>query len=99
MKQIHWITPNGEEILEPTDTAPTLEAMQKYVEGDIEVVNCLFHGKPTQMIVNDVGMINHQALNWKATSVYHCNWIHREGKIPDSPICGKAILLEELPLD
>lgn len=99
MKQIHWIAANGEVTIEERGTPPTLEAMQTYVEGHIEVVSVLFGGEPHQMIVNDEGMIKHMPLNWKATSVYHCNWISKEGKIPDSPICGPAILLEGIRLD
>jgi len=99
MKQILWIASNGEVTTQEAEMPPTLEAMQAYVEGNIEVVNVLFHNAPHQMIVNEEGMIRHMPLNWKATSIYHCNWITREGKIPDAPICGPAILLQGIKLD
>ncbi len=99
MKQILWITPAGEVHTEKTSIAPTLEAMKAYVEGNIEVVSVLFHGEHHQMIVNEDGLSKQLPLNWKATSIYHCNWITREGKIPDAPIVGPAILLQGIKLD
>jgi len=97
-KRIHWIPAMGPHSIEETEVPPTLEAMQGYVEGNIELVNVPFKDEPTQMIVNDEGGIRKMPINVKATSLYHANSI-KKGDIPDWFIHGPAILLEGIRLD
>ena len=81
-----------------TDTPPTLEKMQKFVEGNIELVNVLFNGEPHHMIVNGEGAIHKMMINFRATSLYHYASIGR-GQLPDWPISGPAILLDGVELE
>jgi len=66
------IKSNGEEInvLPQNKTDFTLEELQKYVGGLIEIVRTK-DGKP--MIINEEGKINDLPVNQKATAIYPYN--------------------------
>ena len=66
------IKSNGEEknVLPQNKTDFTLEELQKYVGGLIEIVRTK-DGKP--MIINEEGKINDLPVNQKATAIYPYN--------------------------
>ncbi len=60
---------------------PTLEEMQAWVGGYIEVVRVSFEGKKVPMVVNEEGLIHRLPINYQA------------GRIAGSPIVGDVFIL------
>lgn len=98
-KRIHWIAVNGQISVTDATVPPTLEEMQEYVDGYIEVVAVLFNDGPQQMIINEEGALKQLRINLHATSVYHAAPIVQKGQIPNQVIYGNAILLDNMRLD
>jgi len=93
---IHYIPATGPIITEKATVAPSLEDMQKYVDGFVEVVHILFKDKKMQMIVNEEGLIRQLPFNWRATIAYGAASITQRGEFPRSPILGNAVIFEDL---
>jgi hypothetical protein len=71
-----------------TDKKPTLEELQKLVDGFIEVVrNITYEGKPAVMIVDEEGHCKYKPWNDTATKLYH---VHH---ITTHPIAGDVVIL------
>jgi hypothetical protein len=87
----------GETTMHLFDKEPSLQWMQETIGcRAVEFINVFFHGEYRRMIVDDEGLWQQPCIiNVRATSVYHCNWIVHEGKIPDAPVVGKALLVVE----
>jgi len=79
---IHYVEPTGDITTEKAEKPPSLEDMQKYVGGFIEVVHVMWNQKRTQMIVNEEGLILKLPGNWKASCVYSAHAITQHGQIP-----------------
>jgi len=97
---IEWI--NADDGTVTTDKAfepPSLEQLQDYVGGFIEVVNVLVDGQATQMVVNDEGLIRDMPVNVLASKHYATYALQELRCYPPTPICGNAVLLRGLVLD
>ncbi|WP_455363576.1 hypothetical protein [[Eubacterium] cellulosolvens] len=92
---------DGETTEHLMDKEPSLQWMQETIGCRVvEFINVWFHGEYRKMIVDEEGLWKQPCIiNFRATSVYHCNWIHHEGKIPDAPVVGKALLFLEGDLE
>lgn len=96
---IEYLGTDGTVTIVQQETAPSLEEMQKYVGGYIEVVNVLVDGKPMQMIVNEEGLIQELPVNVIASKHYATIGLMHYRSFPPTPICGNAILLRGIQLD
>ena len=84
------------------ELAGSLEELQEYVGGFIELVRVLGPSHtPEQMIVNEEGHLENLELNQVATDHYHRLTLKTRGFRPGHPIVGPAVLLEgsEVHLD
>lgn len=104
MGTIHWISVDGSERTEQSAKWPSLEALNKFVGGYIEVVRVLYKKKPTTMIVNEQGATNWQPgyplpVNKAATEIYHAFTISRGLPAPEAKIHGAAVILEGIADD
>ena len=93
MGKIIILKTDGTDEQKTANESPTLEQLQEIVDGYIELVNVFFGGKYEQMIVNEEGRLNGLPFNYRATSVYHCNYITHKGEVPYDPIVGNAVIL------
>ncbi len=62
------------------DRSPTLQELQDWVKGPIEVLHLNFHGRVMQMVVNEEGYIQRLPPNYLATTLY------------GQRICGPVVL-------
>lgn len=92
-------------IIEPLQTtmqvieeSPSLEELQKLVGGYIEVVNVIFNGNSSQMIINEEGKLNVLPYNAIATKILQ-QTAKNKGYINLDYIVGTAIILEGIRLD
>ncbi len=67
----HWIHPSGSVVIRDEEGTPDWGEMQKYVGGDLEIVNVLFLKKACHMLVHDEGMVIGLPKNPKATEIYY----------------------------
>ena len=93
-KRIHRIWPDGRHEIEEAEELPAFEDMQKFVEGWVERVKVLYEGKPTNMVVNEEGLLKGMELNSKATEIYHAATLARGLPRPEAVIVGPAMLFE-----
>lgn len=70
MGYIHYFDTEGNESIEDAREPLSLEEMQAYVGGYIELVHVLYKDKPTYMVVHDEGRILGLPINEKATDIY-----------------------------
>jgi hypothetical protein len=97
---IEWIhAVDGTVTSTEAKSPPSLEELQKYVEGYIEVVNVLVDDEPTQMIVNEEGLLRRLPVNVTASKHYATYALKEMRCFPPTPICGNAVLLRGLMLD
>ena len=73
---------------EDADHPPTLEEMQEFVGGYIEITRVWWQGKWAQMIVNEEGLLKRLPVNEFASLKHECD-----------VIVGNALILEDLELD
>lgn len=66
-----WIRPDGTEEHHDTPGEPSLDEMQKFVGGFIELVTVLYKGKKCHMIVNENGIAEGLPVNETATEIYY----------------------------
>ena len=98
--RIEWLhAGNGTVIAEPATVAPSLQDMQDYVNGYIEVVHVMVDDKACQMIVNEEGLRMKLPVNVVASKHYATFALKEHGMFPPAPIFGNAILLVGLVLD
>ncbi len=109
---VHVLKPGGEEQTWPASTLPERDALMELVEGHLEYVKVLYKGKPTYMVVNDVGALTGPGgtpplpINWDATEIYHAATLKRAELGEDiscfGPRCdwpkihGVAVVLENI---
>lgn len=96
---IIWIPLDGDMITEKAVKPPSLERLQQYVGGFVEIVSVFVGAERRQMIVNEEGSLVMLPVNPWATSIYHCHSIAVKGEIPRPLIHGNAVLLINLQLD
>ncbi len=66
-----WIQPDGSEEQHDTPEAPMWSEMQRYVGGNLEIVNVLYKGKKCHMLVHEEGMLVPLPKNPVATEIYY----------------------------
>lgn len=87
-KKAILIKVDGTETEISTAKKPTLEELQKFVGGFIEVVHAIpYEGRIAEMIVDEEGHCKHKPWNEKATKLYHAN------HITNHPIAGDVVIL------
>lgn len=79
--------------------APSLEVLQNFVGGYIEVVNVLVDDEPAQMIVNEDGFQKELPVNVAASKHYATYALKELRCFPPTPIVGNAVLLRGVALD
>ena len=100
MSTIEWINAvDGTVTSNEAAEAPSLQELQDYVDGYIEVVNVLVDDEPMQMIVNEMGLVNQLPVNVLASKHYATYSLKEFRNFPPTPICGNAVLLRGLQLD
>jgi hypothetical protein len=103
--KIHWLRADGGEVIEPADSVPARQALQKFVEGGIEFVWVLYKERRTCMVVNELGA-NHTEersplpVNLAASTIYAAASRRRNAPPSGIPrIHGNAVLLENIQVD
>lgn len=94
------IQPNGEETVTEIEHRPTLDQMRDLIGGGyVELVRVLWEDKPTQMFVDEEGLIKALPYNARATEIYmNATRQGQSGMPPDSPaqpIAGIAVLYDK----
>ena len=95
---IIYFNTNGDIRTIITSTTPTLEEMQRYVEGYIEVHSAQYAHQTVRLVMNEEALLKKMDINWRATAVYHAQFIIA-GKIPEQPLRGPVMMLVKLSLD
>lgn len=97
---IEWLhAENGTVKTDKAAAPPSLQDLQDYVGGYIEVVNVLVDDEPMQMVVNEEGLILDLPVNVMASKHYATYALKKMRCFPPTPICGNAVLLRGLMLD
>ena len=97
---IEWLhAENDTSLSQEAAAAPSLQDLQDYVGGYIEVVNVLVDDEPCQMIVNEEGLVQHLKVNVRASKHYATYALKEMRCFPPTPICGNAVLLRGIFLD
>lgn len=100
MSTIEWINAeDGTVTSNEAAAAPSLQELQEYVDGYIEVVNVLVDDEPMQMIVNEDGFSKGLPVNVLASKHYATWALKKYRSFPPTPIVGNAVLLRGLRLD
>lgn len=93
---IHWIGIDGTETVEQTDEEPSLERMQDFVGGYIELIPIVYNGHRAQMYVNEVGAIAGLPQNPTATKIIRemSRQMARPLNLNFPGVLGPAVILE-----
>lgn len=98
MGKIHWIGIDGTETIEEAAEEPSLEQLQDFVGGFIELIPIKYNGKRASMYVNEEA--NLHALERNPTASEILKEAAREMGRPLQPgfpgILGPAIILEDI---
>ncbi len=69
-KKVTLIRADGTEVVLTPEKKPTLEQMQVWVDGYIEVVHVLYNGRRCAMGVNEEGKLRNLPANTKASQIF-----------------------------
>lgn len=98
--RIEWLNAkDGTVTIKAAKKPPSLQELQDYVRGYVEVVNVLVDNEPCQMIVNEEGLIRDLPVNVEASKHYSTYTLMKFRSYPPTPICGNAVLLRGMMLD